>query len=212
MTKCKEYFFEETMNRRKMLQTLTSVGLLIQPLLMNSSDAQVRTGQEPSPCIDLERLLDQIFIDGKGFEMGGSSGAAQTVYIIFDPQCPDCIGFWNLANKFKNQFRFIWIPVAILNSRSEPQGAMLLSSSNPIGLMNQQVLSFNTASRGISTESILISNDAREDVWRNSRMFRRAGGRNVPFAIYQDAQNKIIGSTDIETPESLTRFLKISMR
>ncbi len=212
MTKCKEYFFEETMNRRKMLQTLTSVGLLIQPLLMNSSDAQVRTGQEPSPCIDLERLLDQIFIDGKGFEMGGSSGAAQTVYIIFDPQCPDCIGFWNLANKFKNQFRFIWLPVAILNSRSEPQGAMLLLSPNPIGLMNQQVLSFNTASRGIGTEGVVVANDAREDVWHNSRIFRRAGGRNVPFAIYQDAQNKIMGSADIETPESLTRFLKISMR
>jgi thiol:disulfide interchange protein DsbG len=211
MTKCVGYFFEETMNRRKMLQALTSIGLLIQPLLITSSLAQVRTGQEPSSCTDLERLFDQIFIDGKGFEMGGSSGAAQTVYIIFDPQCPDCIGFWNLANKFKKQVRFIWMPVAILNSRSEPQGAILLSSPNPIETMNQQVLSFNTASRGISTEGVVVSNDAREDVWRNSRMFRRAGGKNVPFAIYQDAQNKIMGSADIETPESLTKFLKISM-
>lgn len=135
------------MNRRKMLQALTSIGLLIQPLLITSSLAQVRTGQEPSSCTDLERLFDQIFIDGKGFEMGGSSGAAQTVYIIFDPQYPDCIGFWNLANKFKKQVRFIWMPVAILNSRSEPQGAILLSSPNPIETMNQQVLSFNTASR-----------------------------------------------------------------
>ena len=199
------------MNRRKMLQALTSIGLLIQPLLITSSHAQVRTGQEPSSCTDLERLFDQIFIDGKGFEMGGSSGATQTVYIIFDPQCPDCIGFWNLANKFKKQVRFIWMPVAILNSRSEPQGAILLSSPNPIETMNQQVLSFNTASRGISTEGVVVSNDAREDVWRNSRMFRRAGGKNVPFAIYQDAQNKIMGSADIETPESLTKFLKISM-
>jgi thiol:disulfide interchange protein DsbG len=205
------YSFEETMNRRKMLQSLTSVGLLIQPLLINSSLAQVRAGQEPSPCIDLERLFDQIFIDGKGFEMGGSSAGARTIYIVFDPQCPDCIGFWNLANQFKNQFRFIWIPVAILNSRSEPQGAMLLSTPNPIQMMNQQVLSFTTASRGISTEGVVVSNDAREDVWRNSRMFRRAGGKNVPFAIYQDAQNKIMGSADIETPESLTKFLKISM-
>lgn len=57
----------------------------------------------------------------------------------------------------------------------------------------------------------MVSNDAREDVWRNSRMFRRVGGKNVPFAIYQDAQNKIMGSADIETPESLTKFLKISM-
>lgn len=198
------------MNRRKILQALTSIGLLTQPLLINSSLAQIRAGQEPSSCIDLERLFDQIFIDGKGFEMGGSSAGVRTIYIVFDPQCPDCISFWNLANQFKNQFRFIWIPVAILNSRSEPQGAMLLSSTNPIQMMNQQVLSFNTASRGISAEGVVVSNDAREDVWRNSRMFRRAGGKNVPFAIYQDAQNKIMGSADIETPELLTKFLKIS--
>ncbi len=197
------------MNRRKMLQALTSIGLLTQPLVITSSLAQVRTSQDSLPCIDLERLFDQIFIDGKGFEMGGSSGGARTIYIIFDPQCPDCIGFWNLANQFKNRFRFIWIPVAILNSRSELQGAILLSSPKAFELMNQHVLSFSTASRGISAEGVVVSNDAREDVWRNSRIFRRAGGKNVPFAIYQDPQNRIMGSADIETPESLTKFLKI---
>ncbi len=188
------------------------VALFAETLVIKSAFAQRRTDQESARCVDLESLFEQLFSDGRGFEMGGSVKATHTVYVIFDPQCPDCIGFWNLANKFKERIRFIWMPVAILNSRSEPQGAMLLSSKSPIKLMNQQVSLFNAASRGVESNSVDPSNEAREDVWRNSRIFRRAGGKNVPFAIYQDKGNKIVGSADIGTYEALVNFLKTNTR
>lgn len=202
---------EKKMNRRIAIQSLIFSGPIAQIWFAKHSFAQSQKKYEPLECVNLSTLFDQLFADGKGFETGDLSQPSLAVYVIFDPQCPDCISFWKLANKFSKKILFIWIPVAILNSRSEPQGAILLSSPNPVQTMNRQVMLFNMASRGIETDSISISNDAREDVWRNSRIFRRAGGKNVPFAMYQDRQNEIAGSIDIDTPEALTKFLKINI-
>jgi hypothetical protein len=99
------------------------------------------------------------------------------------------------------------LPVAVLNSRSELQGALILSASNPADMMARQVIQFETSSRGLVTDGLQVSSSARDDVWNNSRIFRRAGGKNVPFALFQDSQNKIRGSAQVGTVEALAKFL-----
>jgi hypothetical protein len=74
-------------------------------------------------------------------------------------------------------------------------------------MMARQVIQFETSSRGLVTDGLQVSSSARDDVWNNSRIFRRAGGKNVPFALFQDSQNKIRGSAQVGTVEALAKFL-----
>jgi thiol:disulfide interchange protein DsbG len=201
---------EEQMNRRTALASFAMTGLFMTSTLTKFSFAQGRTNDGGSPCIDLPALFDQVFTDGKGFDQGEVPETSTTVFVLFDPQCPDCIKFWDLSNTFKTQVRFIWLPVAVLNSRSEPQGALILSATHPADMMARQVELFNTPSRGLETTGVSISDSAREDVWQNARIFRRAGGKSVPFLISQDRTNQIIGSADIESLESLETFLNLT--
>lgn len=196
------------MNRRYLIKVLANIGLLSVLPISRLSYSQSQVDKMQLQCIDLVSLYDQFFVDAKGFEMVQSPKSTNTVFVVFDPQCPDCIQFWKLANSFKDQVRFIWLPVAVLNSRSELQGALILSAPNPPDLMARQVANFNAPSRGLATETIVVSSSARDDVWRNSRIFRRGGGKSVPYLLYQDSKNQIRGSDQVGTIEMLRKFLE----
>jgi thiol:disulfide interchange protein DsbG len=197
------------MNRRKVLQIQLLIGMLANPVLSRLASAQSQPQQQTHQCINLPDLFDQFFIDGTGFEVPSTLKEKRTAYVVFDPQCPDCIHFWRMASAVRERIRFIWFPVAVLNSRSELQGALILSSPSPIEAMARQVMQFDTPSRGLPTDNITIPNGARDLIWRNSRIFRRAGGKNVPYILYQDEQNTVRGSADIATSDALTAFLNI---
>ena len=197
------------MNRRKVLQIPLLIGMLANPVLSRLANGQSQPQQQTHQCINLPDLFDQFFIDGAGFEVPSTLKAKRTAYVVFDPQCPDCIHFWRMASAVRERIRFIWFPVAVLNARSELQGAFILSSASPIEAMARQVMQFDTPSRGLPTDNIAISNSARDTVWRNSRIFRRAGGKSVPYILYQDEQNTVRGSANIATSDALTAFLNI---
>jgi hypothetical protein len=195
------------MNRRQIIKSCASLGLFTTFWLPSFSYSKTQGDLSRSECLDFIQLYDQFFIDAKGFDMALPTNPALSVFVVFDPQCPDCIHFWKIANFFSNKVRFIWLPVAVLNSRSELQGALILSASNPAEMMARQVIQFETSSRGLVTDGLQVPSSARDDVWHNSRIFRRAGGKNVPFALFQDWQNKIRGSAQVGTVEALTKFL-----
>jgi thiol:disulfide interchange protein DsbG len=195
------------MNRRQIIKSYASLGLLTTFSLPSFSYSKTQSDLSASECLDSTELYDQFFIDAKGFDMALHTNASLSVFVVFDPQCPDSIHFWKIANSFSNKVRFIWLPVAVLNSRSELQGALILSASNPADMMARQVIQFETSSRGLITDGLQVPSGARDDVWHNSRIFRRAGGKSVPFALFQDRQNKIRGSAQVGTVEALTKFL-----
>lgn len=195
------------MNRRQIIKSYASLGLLATSWLPRFSYSETQGERSTSKCLDYIELYDQFFIDAKGFEMALPSNASPVVFVVFDPQCPDCIHFWKIANSFSNKLRFIWLPVAVLNSRSELQGALILSASNPADMMARQVALYETSSRGLVTDGLQIPSGARDDVWHNSRIFRRAGGKSVPFVLFQDQQNKIRGSSQVGNVEALSKFL-----
>lgn len=199
------------MNRRQMVKAYAScLGLLFTFTLPKFSYSQSQDDLLVSKCIDFVELYDQFFIDAKGFEMVKSKSTVPTVFVVFDPQCPDCIQFWRVAKSFDKRVPFIWLPVAVLNSRSELQGALILSASNPAEMMERQVTMFETSSRGLTTDGVSVSRSARDDVWKNSRIFRRAGGKSVPFILFQDHQNKIRGSSQVGNAEVLGKFLNLT--
>ncbi len=198
------------MNRRQIIKSGAGLGLFIGLWLSRSAYSKNSSQQINSECIDLAGLYDQFFMDAKGFDMSTPKNPLLSVFVVFDPQCPDCIQFWKLSSQFRDRVRFIWLPVAILNSRSELQGALILSAPNPADMMARQVNQYDAPSRGLATDDLRISGSTRDDVWSNSRMFRRAGGKNVPYLLYQDRQNKTKGSAQVNTAETLGKFLNLS--
>lgn len=88
---------------------------------------------------------------------------------------------WEAAEPRARQVRFVWLPVALLNPRREPQGAAILSSPDPATTMQAHEKSFSSG--GLATGAMKIDDAAREAVWANSRLLRRASGRSVPTKV-----------------------------
>ena len=82
---------------------------------------------------------DAIAKDGKGFTAGALM-SAQTVYVLFDAQCPHCGALWNASLPLQKKVKFVWIPVSLMNPKSTLQGAALLTAANPVELMSAQTV------------------------------------------------------------------------
>jgi thiol:disulfide interchange protein DsbG len=162
----------------------------------------------PLPPPDARAMLEQFEKSGRGFEMRPGVKAVTTVYVVFDPQCPWCSKFWESAKPIADRVRFVWLPVAVLNPRSEPQGAAILAAANPVETMEANEAQLPKG--GLPLESLAPPMAAREDVWSNSRIYRRTGGRSVPFAVYRDAQDQAATIPGYLPPEELKKALGLS--
>lgn len=177
---------------------------------------------ESPPCVDARSLHEQFARNGKGIETAPASAGRLTVYVAFDPQCPDCIAFWKQARPLFDKVRFVWLPIAVLNPFSEPQGAALLSAPSPVAAMDQHAERFGTTPRAADHSGLARSSEqappgksatpplaAREDVWTNSRIFRRTGGRSVPYSVFVDAKGAVNVIPDTLTTAELRKALGV---
>ena len=80
--------------------------------------------------------LEAVAAQGKGLTVGAMM-SANPVYVLFDPQCPHCGHLWQASLPLQSKVKFVWVPVAIMNAKSGPQGAALLSAANPVEAMTQ---------------------------------------------------------------------------
>lgn len=180
-----------TPTSRGRLSFLGTLGALAwaacQPALIPTAAAA--QGSSPGPaCVNLADLLAKFSTQGQGFEVGK---AGLRVYVAFDPQCPECVAFWSAALPLSEHARFIWLPVAVLNPMSEPQGAAILASPDPTAAMAHHVATFNKAQSGPLTIPSALPMAAREAVWANSRILRRSGAKSVPFAVFRQASGQV---------------------
>ena len=76
----------------------------------------------PKASLKLPDSYDILSKDGKGF-VAGSLLSANTVYVMFDPQCPHCGHLWQQAQPLLKKVKFVWMPVSFINAKSTPQGA-----------------------------------------------------------------------------------------
>lgn len=107
-------------------------------------------------------------------------------YVLFDPQCPHCGHFWQESKKIKG-VAFTWIPVAFLNPKSGPQGATILSSSQPVDIMNIHEELLAKQAGGIVTKDISLENQKKID---NNTQYFKDHFNSVPTIIVQNLKTK----------------------
>ncbi|MBN9372516.1 thioredoxin fold domain-containing protein [Hydrogenophaga sp. YM1] len=138
----------------------------------------------PAPPIDHSQALQVLAAEGKGFTVGAMM-AAQTVYVLFDPQCPHCAALWESSQPLLRQARFVWLPVALLNAKSLPQGAAILGAANPAEAMATHEKSLSTGQGGISA-SASVPAELEAAIKHNTALLTRLGAESVPFIVARD--------------------------
>ncbi|MGC4397301.1 DsbC family protein [Hydrogenophaga sp. T2] len=140
----------------------------------------------PAPPIDRSQALQVLAAEGKGFTVGALM-AANTVYVLFDPQCPHCAHLWEASQPLLKQARFVWLPVSILNAKSLPQGAAILGASDPAAAMAAHETSL-LAGQGGTSASASVPAEVKAAIENNTRLLTRLGGEAVPFIVARDPQ------------------------
>lgn len=118
---------------------------------------------------------------GKGFSVGALM-SANPVYVLFDPQCPHCSRLWAASLPLHSKVKFVWIPVAIMNAKSAPQGAALVSAADPLALMSTHEQSILAGTGGISA-SASVPDEVAQSIKGNTALFNSLGVESVPYLL-----------------------------
>ena len=132
---------------------------------------------------------EAVAAQGKGFTVGAMM-AANTVYVLFDPQCPHCGHLWNASIPLHSKVKFVWIPVTLMNAKSGPQGATLLAAADPTALMTEHEKSLLAGTGGISASANLAP-EMEQALKNNTALFNSLKVESVPYIL---AKNQRTGS------------------
>ncbi len=147
--------------------------------------------------------------DSKGFAVG-STVSTNVVYIMFDPQCPHCASLWQASLPLQNKVKFVWIPVAFLNTKSKPQGAAILGATNPLIAMTQHEDSYQAGTGGIALPPS-ISNELDTAITKNTDLMKTVGTSSVPYIIAKHAKTgAVLTQTGSLSTAALTDFLGLN--
>ncbi len=108
--------------------------------------------------------------------------SANAVYVLFDPQCPHCGHLWQASLPLQSKVKFVWIPVAIMNAKSAPQGAALLAAADPVNAMTEHEQSI-LAGTGGSSASANIPDELAQSIKANTALFNSLGVESVPYVL-----------------------------
>ncbi|MBL0920300.1 MAG: thioredoxin fold domain-containing protein [Hydrogenophaga sp.] len=169
------------MKRRQLLPTMAAFAAMAF-LSACSREAEA----PPAPPIDRSQALQVLAAEGKGFTVG-TMMAANTVYVLFDPQCPHCAHLWEASQPLLRQARFVWLPVAMLNAKSLPQGAAILTAAKPAEAMDAHEKSL-IAGQGGTSASASVPDDVKAAIEHNTALLNRLGAEAVPFIVARDPQ------------------------
>lgn len=176
----------------------------LQPKYQTPSSAYQKNMPEVPTDWDAEHMYTEFMESAEGVHFPGPAGRPMA-FIVFDTQCSYCLRLLDQTMPLKDKIDFVWVPVAVLNPHSEPQGAAILSSLNRVEMFERHHAQFsNQPVRGIDTENMIIPFDKRQAVWTNTRIFRLTGGREVPFGVMKDKDGNFhpilsgMKTTDIE--------------
>ncbi len=129
---------------------------------------------------------DKVAAEGKGFTAGALM-SANTVYVLFDPQCPHCGHLWQASQPLLNKAKFVWIPVSIINAKSALQGAALLSAANPTELMAAHEASLLAGTGGLPGNDT-PSPAVQATIKSNTQLFNDLALESVPFAVAKNVR------------------------
>lgn len=151
---------------------------------------------------------DAVVAQGKGFTVGALM-SANAVYLLFDPQCPHCGHLWEASKPLLKKVKFIWIPVSIINGNSTPQGAALLSATNPMELMSTHETSILAGTGGLPTTAG-ASPDVEQAIKKNTLLFNSMGVESVPYIVAKNARTgQVITNNGAMSTAALAEFLGV---
>jgi thiol:disulfide interchange protein DsbG len=165
--------------------------------------------KETVASIPADQSLDAVAKEGRGFTVG-SMMAANTVYVLFDPQCPHCGHLWQQALPLHNKVKFVWLPVAFINAKSEPQGAALMSATDPVEAMNAHEASILAGAGGMAASSS-VAPELASAIKNNTQLLNRLGVASVPHIIAKNqVTGQVVSNTGALDTEALGKFLGIN--
>lgn len=180
--------------------------LLAAAFLTLSVVACSRQDAPAAAAIAPAQAYESVATKARGFAAGALM-STNTVYVLFDPQCPHCGHLWQQAQPLMKKVKFVWIPVAFINAKSAPQGAALLAAANPVELMSTHEASLLAGSGGISASSSVPS-DIETAIKANTAILNSLGAESVPFIVAKSQRNgqTVTNTGALETP-ALAAFL-----
>lgn len=147
--------------------------------------------------------------EGRGFT-AGSMMSNNTVYVMFDPQCPHCGHLWEQALPLQKKVKFVWLPVAFIGPKSAPQGAALLTAANPVEAMTAHEASI-LAGTGGSAASSSIPDDIAAAIKKNTDLFNGMGVESVPYIVARNASNgAVVTNAGALETAALEQFLGLN--
>ncbi len=148
----------------------------------NDTNAGAATAKPPKQEVTIEAIA----ANTKGFTVGAMLSAT-TVYVFFDPQCPHCGHLWQASVALQKKVRFVWIPVAWINTSSLSQGAALLTAKDPLALMTEHEASILAGTHGIAAPAS-VAPDIEQAIKGNTKMLGGFGAESVPFFAFKNAR------------------------
>jgi thiol:disulfide interchange protein DsbG len=146
---------------------------------------------------------------GKGFTVGAMM-SANTVYVLFDPQCPHCGRLWEASVPLHSKVKFVWIPVAFINAKSGPQGAVLLSAANPAQLMAEHEKSILSGGGGVSAMGG-AAREIEQAIKKNTILFNSLNVESVPYIVARHLKTgAVITNNGAMNTAELSSFLGIN--
>lgn len=123
------------------------------------------------------------------------------LFIFFDPQCPHCSNLWkNLQDESLKDINVVWIPVAVLNEKSESQSAALLSAKDPVALFDEheKLMSQNKFDEANSKLADVAKSNSKESdaqIAQNTKMFMTTSATGVPLVLkLSNDKQKVLGA------------------
>ena len=167
------------------------------------------TAPQASPAATPLNAFDRVAQQTRGFTVGKLL-SANAVYVLFDPQCPHCGHLWQTSQPLLKQAKFVWVPVSIINGKSAPQGAALLSAANPAELMTVHEASILAGTGGTAASSS-VADDIAQAIKTNTRGFGDLQGESVPMIVAKNAKTGalITHAGAMDTP-ALAEFLGLN--
>ena len=195
-----------TLSRRSVLRSLALAGTAALALSACSADSG------PKPVAGSIKQADSYEVlakEGKGFAVGALM-SANTVYVLFDPQCPHCGHLWEQSLPLHKKVKFVWMPVAFINAKSAPQGAALLTAANPVEAMSTHEASILAGSGG-SAASSSVPDDISAAIKKNTELFNGMGVESVPYIVAKNASTgQVVTNAGAFETAALAQFLGLN--
>ena len=176
--------------------------------LAGCSKQDTPAAQTTASAVTQAQSYDVVAKDGKGFAAGALM-STQTVYVLFDAQCPHCGALWNASLPLQKKVKFVWIPVSLMNPKSTLQGAALLTAAKPTELMTAHESALLAGSGGMVADAN-PSPETVAAIKSNTQLFNSLGATSVPYVVAKNARSGAVvtNSGALPTP-ALAAFLGV---